>query len=304
MIKNSEDTKKVSLMSPKVDFVFKRIFGNPEMPEILISFLNAVLGYTDNDRIISVIILNPNIEKKSIDDKYSILDVRAKADDNTIIDIEIQIANNNDMVKRTVYYLSKLIEEQIFEGDDYTKLKKSITINIVNFIVVQNKRVHNTFMFKEIDTHEVLTNVAQIHFLELPKLRTEGIVPNVLLRDWLLFIENPEDREVSMIAEQIPEIKKAINQLNVLSHDKEERYLYEQRQKSLHEKVSSLNHAHRTGFEKGEIIGIQKEKQLNLEKAKQNAKSMHSDGFTVAQIVKYTGLCETDVIRLIEGVDS
>jgi len=27
MIKNSEDTKKVSLMSPKVDFVFKRIFG-------------------------------------------------------------------------------------------------------------------------------------------------------------------------------------------------------------------------------------------------------------------------------------
>ncbi|HBD93732.1 MAG TPA: hypothetical protein DC057_06130, partial [Spirochaetia bacterium] len=69
MIKNSEDTKKVSLMSPKVDFVFKRIFGNPEMPEILISFLNAVLGYTDNDRIISVIILNPNIEKKSIDDK-------------------------------------------------------------------------------------------------------------------------------------------------------------------------------------------------------------------------------------------
>ena len=98
------------------------------MPEILISFLNAVLEYTDNDRIVSVYILNPNIDKKSIDDKYSILDVRAKANDDTIIDIEIQIANNSDMVKRTVYYLSKLIEEQIFEGDDYTKLKKSITI--------------------------------------------------------------------------------------------------------------------------------------------------------------------------------
>jgi len=73
---------------------------------------------------------NPNIDKKSINDKYSILDVRAKANDNTIVDIEIQIANNSDMVKRTVYYLSKLIEEQIFEGDDYTKLIKSVTLPI------------------------------------------------------------------------------------------------------------------------------------------------------------------------------
>ncbi len=36
-MKNQND---IPLMSPKVDFVFKRIFGNPEMPEILISFLN------------------------------------------------------------------------------------------------------------------------------------------------------------------------------------------------------------------------------------------------------------------------
>ena len=48
MNKEIENNKQVSLMSPKVDFVFKKIFGNPDMPDILISFLNAVLGYQNN----------------------------------------------------------------------------------------------------------------------------------------------------------------------------------------------------------------------------------------------------------------
>lgn len=32
-----------TLLNPKIDFVFKKIFGSEEHPEILISFLNAVL---------------------------------------------------------------------------------------------------------------------------------------------------------------------------------------------------------------------------------------------------------------------
>ena len=172
------------------------------------------------------------------------------------------------MVKRTVYYLSKLIEEQIFEGDDYTKLIKSVTINIVNFVVVQNDRVHNSFMFKEIDTNEILTDVAQIHFLELPKLNKNGKIGNELLKDWLLFIENPEGKEVSMIAEKIPEINMAAEQLKVLSHDSQARIEYEQRQKSLHEKVSSLNFARKEG-EKKSLLRQMKRK-FNIGQSEEN----------------------------------
>ncbi|MFI3211282.1 MAG: PD-(D/E)XK nuclease family transposase, partial [Peptostreptococcaceae bacterium] len=31
------------LLSPKMDFIFKQIFGNEKHPNILISFLNAIL---------------------------------------------------------------------------------------------------------------------------------------------------------------------------------------------------------------------------------------------------------------------
>lgn len=296
IMSKQKNSKEISLMSPKVDFVFKKIFGNPDMPEIMISFLNAVLEYTGNDKIVSVHIENPNIDKKSIYDKYSILDVRAKANDDTIIDIEIQIANNYDMVKRTVYYLSKLIEEQIFEGDDYTKLVKSITINLVDFKVVQNDRVHNSFMFKEIETNELLTDVAQIHFLELPKLSRNGIISNELLKDWLIFIENPDGKEISMIAEQVPEIKKAIIQLNVLSHDKKERYIYEQRQKSLHEKVSSLNYAHKKGFTEGIEKGKFEEKKSSLYRL-MNRKFQLNDAD-----IEFINKCE-DTVKLDNALD-
>ena len=95
-----------------------------------------------------------------IEDKYSILDILATANDNTKIDIEIQIRNNYDMIPRTIYYLSKLIEGQMKEGEDYNRILKSITINIVDFeLLKSNKRVHNSFVFKEKETGEVLTDL-------------------------------------------------------------------------------------------------------------------------------------------------
>ncbi|WP_305154000.1 PD-(D/E)XK nuclease family transposase, partial [uncultured Clostridium sp.] len=56
---------KLEILSPKVDFVFKRIFGNENNPRILISFLNAVIK--PNDLIKSVQIMNTDIEKESIE---------------------------------------------------------------------------------------------------------------------------------------------------------------------------------------------------------------------------------------------
>ena len=54
------------LLSPKVDFVFKRIFGDEKHPDILISFLNAVMK--SKDSIESVEIRNSDIDKISIQD--------------------------------------------------------------------------------------------------------------------------------------------------------------------------------------------------------------------------------------------
>ena len=74
------------LLDPKVDFVFKRIFGNENNPRILISFLNAVIK--PKDLIETVQIMNNDIDKESIEDKFSRLDIKAKTNKNELVEKE------------------------------------------------------------------------------------------------------------------------------------------------------------------------------------------------------------------------
>lgn len=276
-------------MDPKVDFVFKSIFGDEKHPEILISFLNAVFGYGEDKKIIKVKIENPNIEKTDIEDKYSILDIKATANDDTKLDIEIQIKNNYDMIPRTIYYLSKLVEEQMEEGDDYNKIMKTVTINLLDFELLQNnERIHNTFVYKEKETNEVLTELTEIHFLEFPKLRKNDVEIGNLLNDWMIFMENPESEEIDMLAKKIPEIKEAKKALEVLSLDRQSRVIYEARQKALKDKTSSLKNAEKKGREEGREEGIK-------EKARDMARKMLQKGREIEEIIEFTELTKEEI---------
>lgn len=53
------------------------------------------------------------------------------------------------MGKQTLYYWAKLYEQQMQEGGEYRDLKKTITINILDFNVVANYQYHNTFHLLE-----------------------------------------------------------------------------------------------------------------------------------------------------------
>ena len=50
-----------------------------------------------------------------------------------IINIEIQLKNEYNMIQRSLYYWSKLYEEQLEEGDRYDKLCRTVCINILDF---------------------------------------------------------------------------------------------------------------------------------------------------------------------------
>ena len=89
------------LLDPKVDFVFKNIFGSPNHPEILISFLNATLK--PKRKIVNVDIKKKKKKKQYIEDKYSRLDVKATTSNDETINIEIQRKNEKKMIKRSLY---------------------------------------------------------------------------------------------------------------------------------------------------------------------------------------------------------
>ena len=245
------------LLDPKVDFVFKNIFGSPKHPRILISFLNAILKPVN--KITSVEIKGTDLEKQFIDDKYSRLDIKAETNNNEIINIEIQLKNEYNMIKRSLYYLSKMYEEQLGQGEDYSKLNRTVCINILNFKYLKTEKFHTGYRLKELETNEELTDVIEMHFIEIPKLPEESDEKDMLIA-WTEFLRDPESEKVRSLEMSIEEIREAKDELIRLSNDDKQRELYEMRSKILKDKVSALNEAERKGIEKGRKEGIQQEK--------------------------------------------
>ncbi|WP_338481389.1 Rpn family recombination-promoting nuclease/putative transposase [Clostridium beijerinckii] len=268
------------LLDPKVDFVFKNIFGSEKNPEILISFLNATLK--PKNIITSVKIKGNDIAKQFIEDKYSRLDVKATTSNNEIINIEIQLKNEHNMIKRSMYYLSKMYEEQLGEGEDYSKLGRTVCINILNFKYLKTERFHTAYRLKEIETNEELTDIIEMHFIEIPKLEENSDEKDLLVA-WTEFLKDPESEKVRSLEMTVEEIRRAKDQLVRMSNDAEQREIYEMRAKILKDKVSALNKAKEEGREEGKI---------------EMAIEMLKDGEPIEKIIKYSKLDESEILEL------
>ncbi|WP_294354319.1 Rpn family recombination-promoting nuclease/putative transposase [uncultured Clostridium sp.] len=283
------------LLDPKVDFVFKNIFGSPKHPKILISFLNAALK--PKNKITAVEIKGTDLEKQFIDDKYSRLDVKAITSNSEIINIEIQLKNEYNMIKRSLYYLSKMYEEQLKEGEDYSKLNRTVCINILNFKYLKTEEFHSAYRLKELESNEELTDIIELHFIEIPKLSKDSDEKDMLMV-WTEFLRDPESEKVRSLEMSIEEIREAKDELVRMSNDKEQREIYEMRAKILKDKVSALNEAERKGIEKGLEQGREEGKEEGeRNKAIEIAKNL-LDVLNDETISLKTGLTIEEITRL------
>lgn len=281
-----------SLLSPKVDFAFKKIFGSEENKSVLISFLNAVFEGV-NEKIASVELKNTDIEKEYLTDKFSRLDIKAVTDKNQIVNIEIQLANKYDMTKRTLYYWSKLYEGQIGKGQLYSKLNKVICINVLDFNYLENvDEFHSVYRLKNIKTNNELTDICEIHFIEIPKLRQLSVDDNNnKLEVWTEFLRSPESEVVKKAEENDFEFKMAKEKLYKISQNKSDRELYEMRENAMLEQMSALENAEQKGLEQGIQRGIQKGiEQGTLKEKIDSARRMINKGLKNEDIQAFTEL--------------
>ena len=250
----------VALLPPKMDFVFKRIFGNEKHPNVLISFLNAVLNPIDP--IQSVELKDTTIEKNHLEDKYSRLDVKAITNKGEHINIEIQLKDEYNMIKRSLYYWSKLYEGQLESGENYQKLSRTICINLLDFHLLNHSKFHSVYRLKDCRTNEELTDVMELHFIELKKMQDVQRVEDVKskLEAWLYFINQPDSELVQELEKVEIEIKEAKAQLVRLSEDRKEGEQYEKRRESRLNEVSTLAYAEEKGMVKGIEQGAKIEK--------------------------------------------
>jgi len=124
---------------PKNDIAFKKIFGDENHKEVLISFLNAVLDFQGEQTIVEVELTNPYQVPKIEALKETILDIKVTNQKQEHFIVEMQKKDLGDFAKRSLYYTSKAYVNQLDAGKNYHKLKKVYFIGLLNFTMFEGQ---------------------------------------------------------------------------------------------------------------------------------------------------------------------
>jgi len=232
------------------------------------------------DEYDEITISNPFLLQEYKGDKLGILDVKIKLKSGKILNVEIQVDPMPFMESRIVFYVSKLITEQVGESDKYGKIKRVISIVIADHTLIkQSDKFHHKFGLYDIENKVLLTDILEIHTLEIPKARklfndTETLNPHLL--DWMKFLDAKTEEELNVLAKKSPVMKKATVRLLELSADEKARELYEARLKEQRDNATR---------EYGAIMNI--------------AKNFLNMGMSVADVASGTGLPHDEVESLL-----
>ncbi len=245
-------------INPRVDFAFKKLFGSEENKDLLLSLINAIL--VEQDSIAEIELKNPYNLADYYAGKMSILDIKARDEKGRWLNIEMQIGQDLNFDKRAIYYWSKLVTEQLSEGMMFRELKKTISINILDFNFVPGEQeLHN--IYKIINTRtwqdDNLHDLFELHYIELRKFRKTYQEISTTLDRWVTFLTRAHELDKARIPKELlidPSIVKAIEVVDRMFNE-EERDVYEVRMEALADMESKIVSAMEEGRAKGRMEG-------------------------------------------------
>ncbi len=308
-------------INPRIDFAFKKLFGSEENKDLLKSLVNSILS--DDQQIVELELKNPYNFADYADDKFSIVDIKAKDNAGRWFNVEMQMNYYPDFDKTALYYWAKIFTDQIEKGKEITELKKTISINILDFEYLKGDAYHKIFEILEIESK--LTNIKsdkrksyteleggtkvlrnktatfhdlfEMHFIELRRFTKDYPEIVTTLDRWITFLNRAHEIEKNNIPKELKsddKIVKAINAVDIM-FDKAERKKYEIRMK--HKQISDvkLKSMWNDGKEEGIVVGIEK----GMEKEKiEIAKKLKLKSMTTAEIIELTGLTKDQIDSL------
>jgi len=271
----------------KLDIIFKKLMC--ENSDLLHDFLASMLKIP-YESIKDIKILNSEIMPETISGKFSRLDLKMEVD-GKLINAEIQIKDTNEYKDRAMYYWTKLYGGELKSGEDYIDLKKSITINIINFNLFDCREFHSEFTVMERTRHEVLSEKCAIHFFELKKIGKKINKEDKAVL-WLQLINAETKEEFDMLEQTgVAPIQKAVFVLHQMSEDEKTQEIARLREKALHDETTALNHATRKGLEKGIKKGLEKGRQEGLQEGRQEIiAKLRSSGMSEDEINRILGV--------------
>ena len=302
-------TDSLDYVTPQNDVIFKMIFADPKHERVLLHFLNSTIE--SKSPITKVKILNSEITAEHVLQKGSRLDIQAETDNNELIDIEMQVGIDHNMIGRTLFYWSRLFSGELKVSDHYGKLRRTISINILNFkLFKKDERYWRKCHITDDENKEILTDLLELQFVELNKLKK--FTKESPLTFWIEFFKNPYSEQCKELYKFVPELKEASDIFEAAKADPEKRRLIQEREDAVRNYNNAISVAIEEEREKAEKKLAEEremaEKKLadELEKAERKAeaekiamaKKMLTRGLSIEEISDFSGLSIEDIRKL------
>ena len=307
-MKRNREIDKLRLKPAVGDDLFVRyLLGKNGNENMLEDMVNAALSDFNFEEVKDLEIIDPYNLSENIDLNESIIDIKAKTKDNQTVIIEIQLCGNMDFVKRIFYYISKNIVNELTltagrrqEGEDYKKLPRIISINLLNFNLDFGDEGKPHRCFKLIDTknHVIDLDFIQMHiieakrFIEIIEKSTLNELKKNRLLTWMKFFTSKNLKAIEKeLMEANPIMTKVIEEYKRFTSDDKLMRAYDARDAFLLGQKMMLNREREEGIKEGKAEGI-KENSYSI------AKTMKKDGADINLISKYTGLSIEEIDKL------
>lgn len=266
----------------RFDWAIKRLLRNKANFVVLEGFLSELLF----DEIRIEKILESESNQLYDEDKFNRVDILTQNSKGELIIIEIQSTYEIDYFHRMAFGVSKSMSENLGLGQNYSEIKKIISINIVYFDLGQGedyiylgktdfKGLHNNDMLalsekqKRTFHKEAISDIFPEYYL-LKVNKFNDIAKNNL-DQWIYFLKNSEVKDEF----KAKGLKEAGEVLDIMRLNANDQYGYNRYLDSLHLKAS-------------EIFSLKTEAELNV--SIEIAKKLIHKGFDVSEIADITGL--------------
>ncbi len=240
-------------LNPLTDYAFKKIFGSAESADILLSFLNAVLGFSAPYRLQQVSIQDPYLAPTIKGMKESFVDVRAVDEQGKHYIIEMQILPVQSFEQRVLYNACKKYAGQIASGDDYHLLNDVIALTITDFTMFEHPEIVSKFKLRD-ETGRDYSDDLELIFVELPKFNKQESELANMLDKWCYFLKNA--KRIQQIPGNLANEKEIAHAFSIANRaqltaeeleqqERREMYIQDQRgmlQKAKHDARMERNH--------------------------------------------------------------
>ena len=292
-MRKKSDIKKIKYFNPLNDYFMRFMFAKEGHERILLNLINSVRTDYNQETFEEVKVINTFNLKETINDKQSIVDVRAVTKSGETVLIEIQRMGNQSFVYRSLYYWAKSYVSNLRNNEKYNDLKQVIVINILDFNLLKCiDKEHSCYVIKELETNHILTNHLEMHFLELPKyLSNESKLIDELYA-WFYFLTTKEKMEdiMEMLVKKNPIMKEVYDEYNKFVNTKDLFDNYTEYEKNYFD-ILALNEERIKGREEGIKEGeINKARTIAL-----NLKNMNMNNEDISRI---TGLSIEEIKKL------